>query len=134
MATNDSTYSDEKGDTKNDPESPVLTGEELAEKALPAIAPPEPELDGGSRAWLQVLGSFIVFSNLWGMTFAFGSFQSYYTLTYLAGTSASTIAWIGTIQVCLLILEALYPDLSSIWGISRLCYSLVQPLRLWESS
>jgi hypothetical protein len=36
-------------------------------------APPPPtSQDGGTRAWLQVLGSFLVFGNLWGMPFAFG--------------------------------------------------------------
>lgn len=71
----------------------------------PTTTPPptEPEPDGGSRAWLQVVGSFLVFGNLWGMTFAFGSFQSYYELTYLRSESPSNISWIGTIQVFLLI-------------------------------
>lgn len=31
-----------------------------------------PTQDGGLRAWLQVLGSFLVFSNIWGFTLAFG--------------------------------------------------------------
>ena len=30
------------------------------------------EKDGGTRAWLQVVGSFLVFSNIWGITLAFG--------------------------------------------------------------
>lgn len=66
-----------------------------------AIAPPVQ--DGGTRAWLQVLGSFIVFGNLWGFVFTFGSFQSYYELTFLQGTSASSISWIGTVQTFTLI-------------------------------
>lgn len=67
------------------------------------LTAPPPVQDGGSRAWLQVLGSFLVFSNLWGFTFAFGSFQSYYELTYLTTQTASEISWIGTVSVFLLI-------------------------------
>jgi MFS family permease len=81
-------------------------GGELEKTATP-LTPPAPaspqEADGGSRAWLQVVGSFLVFSNLWGFTFAFGSFQTYYEITYLPTTSASTISWIGTVATYLLI-------------------------------
>ncbi|PIA97399.1 Monocarboxylate transporter 13 [Cercospora beticola] len=74
--------------------------------ATPVTAPPPgPESkDGGARAWLQVAGSFLVFGNLWGMSFAFGSFQSYYELTYIPNESASSISWIGTVAIFLLIL------------------------------
>ncbi|KAF2768202.1 MFS general substrate transporter [Teratosphaeria nubilosa] len=60
--------------------------------------------DGGTRAWLQVLGSFLVFGNLWGFTFAFGSFQTYYQLSYLSNDSASDISWIGTIAAFFLVI------------------------------
>ena len=59
--------------------------------------------DGGLRAWLQVLGAFIMTFNIWGYTFAFGSFQNYYVRDYLRGVSPSAIAWIGGIQTYLLI-------------------------------
>ena len=77
-------------------------GEKVATTLTVPLPPDAP--DGGTRAWLQVAGSFIVFGNLWGMTFAFGTFQSYYELTYLTSTDASTISWIGTICTFLLIL------------------------------
>ncbi|RMZ86297.1 hypothetical protein DV736_g6478, partial [Chaetothyriales sp. CBS 134916] len=64
----------------------------------------EPVQDGGVRAWLQIVGSALVFSNLWGFIFAFGSFQSYYEITYFPDVSSSTISWIGTVSVFLLIL------------------------------
>jgi MFS family permease len=38
------------------------------------------------------------------MSFAFGSFQSYYELDYIPAESASSIAWIGTVSIFLLIL------------------------------
>lgn len=86
------------------PSTPSDIGE--AEKVVPIVTtpPPQPaEPDGGPRAWLQVLGSFLVFSNLWGFTFAFGSFQVYYELTYIPHETASTISWIGTVATFLLI-------------------------------
>ena len=60
-------------------------------------------LDGGTRAWLQVFGCIFMFFNVWGFTFAFGSFASYYEVTYIPNTSASAISWIGSIQSSLLI-------------------------------
>ena len=77
--------------------------EALDEKAAAQITPQPPVEDGGTRAWLQVLGSFLVFSNLWGFTFAFGSFQSYYELTYIPNENPSNISWIGTMGTFLLI-------------------------------
>ena len=79
--------------------------EVIDDKAVAQVlgVPVDPVQDGGTRAWLQVVGSFLVFSNLWGFTFAYGSFQSYYELTYLTTSSASTISWIGTISTFLLI-------------------------------
>ncbi|KAF2097509.1 MFS general substrate transporter [Rhizodiscina lignyota] len=60
------------------------------------------EVDGGRRAWLQVFGSFMIFVNIWGFTFIFGIFQSFYQLSYLPSESESSISWIGTIQSALL--------------------------------
>ena len=44
----------------------------LERSPTPLTPPAASTMDGGPRAWLQVLGSFLVFGNLWGMTFAFG--------------------------------------------------------------
>jgi MFS family permease len=38
-----------------------------------------------------------------GLNFAFGSFQSFYTLTFIPSSTASAISWVGTIQSWLLI-------------------------------
>lgn len=80
------------------PETPVL----------PPIAPAAPTQDGGNRAWLQVAGSFLVFCNLWGLPFAYGSFQTYYQLEYLPDRSASTISWVGTVSTFLLIVIGVF--------------------------
>ncbi|CAG7933491.1 unnamed protein product [Penicillium olsonii] len=55
----------------------------------------------------QVLGAFFVLFNVWGLNFAFGSFQSFYALNYIPSSTASEIAWIGTIQSWLLIVGGL---------------------------
>ncbi|CAK3786307.1 related to monocarboxylate transporter [Lecanosticta acicola] len=97
-ATNheDSQLHDRDCDTSSSEEKAPAT-------AVTSVATLSTLQDGGTRAWLQVLGSFIVFGNLWGFTFAFGSFQSYYELDYLPGETASSISWIGTVSVFLLI-------------------------------
>lgn len=107
-----SSASDEEKDLSVDLEKDDATRDEKAPPAAlstplspPAPAPtPDALQDGGTRAWLQVMGSFIVFGNLWGMSFAFGSFQSYYELSYIPDESASSISWIGTVTIFLLIL------------------------------
>ena len=112
MASSDSASIDEKlKDEELVTESrtdSIEEEEELSEEAKfsapPLVPPPSPAApDGGLRAWLQVLGSVIVFVNLWGFTFAFGSFQAYFERTLLASEPPSTISWIGTFQVFFLI-------------------------------
>ena len=94
----------EIGPNKDDGTDSVFDENIAATTPTDAATPSLPPLqDGGTRAWLQVVGSFLVFSNLWGFTFAFGSFQSYYELTLLRGISASAITWIGTVSTFLLI-------------------------------
>jgi len=85
------------------PPSPTASTDEKIIPAVTALTPPPPVQDGGTRAWLQVVGSFLIFTNLWGFTFAFGSFQSYYELHLLSTQSPSDISWIGTVSAFLLI-------------------------------
>lgn len=82
----------------------------------PANTPPVEVPDGGARAWLQVLGCFFLWFNLWGYTFAFGTFQNYYEQQYLPTTSSSAIAWIGSIQSFLLIISGLWTGPIFDWG------------------
>ncbi|KAK5988390.1 MFS-type transporter dbaD [Cladobotryum mycophilum] len=58
-------------------------------------------MDHGLEAWLQVLGSWILFANTWGLTNSFGVFETYYATTLLPTSSPSAIAWIGSIQLFL---------------------------------
>ncbi|KAJ4554055.1 hypothetical protein HRR78_002459 [Exophiala dermatitidis] len=84
-------------------DSPNALEVPIEEKAL-SPPPPSAVPDGGIRAWLQVLGCWLVFFNVWGFTFSFGPFQSYYELDLLKDTSPSNISWVGTIAAYLLIL------------------------------
>ena len=64
--------------------------------------PPRPiQPLNGRTAWLHALAAVLVVGNCWGIGNAFGLFQAYYTQKYLLGTSPSTIAWIGSTQLCL---------------------------------
>ncbi|KAK1594574.1 major facilitator superfamily domain-containing protein [Colletotrichum navitas] len=60
--------------------------------------------DGGHVAWLQVAGSFFLFFNSWGIIGSYGIFQTYYQAHMADDASVDAIAWIGSIQSCLLLL------------------------------
>ncbi|EAS33852.3 MFS monocarboxylate transporter [Coccidioides immitis RS] len=59
--------------------------------------------DHGWKAWSQVLASWIMFFDTWGIVTAFGVFQTYYEQAILSQESPSTISWIGSIQSFLLL-------------------------------
>lgn len=78
-----------------------------------------PAPDGGLQGWLVVFGGFLTYFTTFGIVFSddckfnrlltrffwigllnsFGTFQVYYGEKFLKGTSASTISWIGSLQV-----------------------------------
>lgn len=60
--------------------------------------------NGGLTAWLQVLGSFFLFFNTWGIVNSFGTYQTYYESGILSSSSPSDISWIGSLQATLLLL------------------------------
>ncbi|KAL2152604.1 hypothetical protein VTH82DRAFT_5788 [Thermothelomyces myriococcoides] len=68
----------------------------------PADQPPPPP-DGGLVAWLQVLGSFFLFMNSWGLVNTYGVYQTYYELELLKDKTPDQISWIGSLQACLLL-------------------------------
>ncbi|GEM11995.1 MFS monocarboxylate transporter [Rhodotorula toruloides] len=68
-----------------------------------AIAPP----DGGLRAWLNVLGGFLILFASFGLVTAYGVFQAYYKQAFLRDHSESAISWIGSVQLCLFFVMAL---------------------------
>jgi len=104
MARPDQTASDAEIEVEALPVDPPAGTIDIAiEKGIRAVTAPVTPPDGGLRAWLQVLGCWLVFFNVWGFTFSFGLFQSYYELDLLSDESPSDISWIGTVASYLLI-------------------------------
>lgn len=58
--------------------------------------------DGGLRAWCQVLAGHLIVFNTWGYMISFGIFQSHYA--EMLSMEPSAIAWIGSVQICLVFL------------------------------
>ncbi|KAL2813425.1 major facilitator superfamily domain-containing protein [Aspergillus granulosus] len=80
------------------------SADETEKAVTPSPAPPK---EGGLHGWLQVFSTLFILFNIWGLAFAFGSFQSFYVLDFLPTTSTSAISWVGTIQSWLLIIGGL---------------------------
>ncbi|RPD56713.1 MFS general substrate transporter [Lentinus tigrinus ALCF2SS1-7] len=76
----------------------VECGPETLEHAYP---------DGGARAWLTVLGS-AAFLICCGQLTAFGVFETWYSEHQLQNLSASTISWIGSIQLWVLYFSGVF--------------------------
>ena len=57
--------------------------------------------EGGRKAWLTVAGSSLIYFATLGTTNSFGFFQNYYEHTFLQGVPASTISFVGTLQITL---------------------------------
>ncbi|KAL6237844.1 hypothetical protein BDW75DRAFT_237898 [Aspergillus navahoensis] len=97
--------------TESEPEKASTTAFTTATIALnesPApVVMPHPAKEGGLRGWLQVFSTLFILFNIWGLAFAFGSFQTFYVLEFLPSTSTSAISWTGTIQSWLLIIGGL---------------------------
>ena len=126
-------------DSDRQPESATSKDEE--KETPPAEAAPEPNAkqpqpgppggpppNGGLTAWLQVVGSWMLFFNTWvsisrrgllllihvalesytnsrqGILNTFGVFQTYYESGELFSTSSSNISWIGSIQALMVLL------------------------------
>ncbi|KAJ5483894.1 MFS-type transporter dbaD [Penicillium diatomitis] len=96
-------------DQKVSAEAEKSRDEETPPASSDSKSPVEKEIgevtyDTGLFSWLQVLGSFFLFFNSWGVINTWGAYQTYYEQNLLAGTSSSTIAWIGSLQSFLLMM------------------------------
>lgn len=60
--------------------------------------------NGGLIAWLHVASGFMLLFNSWGILNAFGVFQTYYESSALFSRSPSDIAWVGAIQMFMVLL------------------------------
>ncbi|KDR79869.1 hypothetical protein GALMADRAFT_241975 [Galerina marginata CBS 339.88] len=61
--------------------------------------PPLEFPDGGTQAWLNLLGSFLTQFVTFGYISAFGVYQDFYIREYLTDYSPSDIGWIGGVQI-----------------------------------
>ncbi|RAH46159.1 monocarboxylate permease [Aspergillus brunneoviolaceus CBS 621.78] len=85
-------------------------------------APLPPPPDGGLQAWTQVLCMHFVFFNSWGVSNSFSVFEQLYTATL--PQSASTISWIGSVQVSLLFFAGAVVGRATDAGYFRLVFAL----------
>ncbi|KAF2471485.1 MFS general substrate transporter [Lindgomyces ingoldianus] len=70
--------------------------EKAATAYLETPPTPTPAADLGPKQWLQILSTFVVFFNTWGILLTFGVFQTYYEQVLIRNKSSSDIAWIST--------------------------------------
>ena len=95
-------YQSEKHSGSQDTEYRYLASSD--EQFLTSMLPP----DGGKTAWLQVLASFLINLNMWGLVDSFGVYQAYYQQTLLKDKSSTAIACIGSIQAALLLIVGVF--------------------------
>ncbi|KAF8147802.1 beta-lactamase/transpeptidase-like protein [Mycena galopus ATCC 62051] len=60
--------------------------------------------DGGLRAWGTVFGAFMINFSCYGVITSFGVFEQYYSVNQLKDQPLSTISWIGSLQLSLVLL------------------------------
>ncbi|KAF9067640.1 major facilitator superfamily domain-containing protein [Rhodocollybia butyracea] len=60
--------------------------------------------DGGYRAWICVFGGFMISITCYGVANTFGVFEEYYHANQLSNESLNNISWIGSLQLCLILL------------------------------
>ena len=84
---------------------------------------PEPPSEGGTRAWLTVGGSALVYFATFGIINSFGFFQDYYQRGVLQGVPAATVSLVGTLQITLMnVLAAPVGALFDCYGLRvRIC-------------
>ncbi|KAF8701693.1 hypothetical protein AX14_000339, partial [Amanita brunnescens Koide BX004] len=64
--------------------------------------------EGGLRAWMTLIGSFLFQFCSFGYTNAFGSYNDYYVRIYLGEKyTSSQISWIGSVQIFVILLMGL---------------------------
>ncbi|WWC89326.1 uncharacterized protein L201_004247 [Kwoniella dendrophila CBS 6074] len=79
------------------PSHSIVADTENATKPADVPAPSDIP-DGGTRAWLCVLGAWLTMFTTFGYANSFGVFQSYYIFKY-PEVSASDISWVGSVQL-----------------------------------
>ncbi|KIM41319.1 hypothetical protein M413DRAFT_72154 [Hebeloma cylindrosporum] len=65
--------------------------------------------EGGTQAWMVVIGVFLVQFSTFGYTNAYGVYNDYYVREYLANTSTSAqISWIGSVELWIVLSVGLF--------------------------
>ncbi|KAI0121757.1 major facilitator superfamily domain-containing protein [Xylariales sp. AK1849] len=88
------------------PEADLESGEtDLPSRETPEESVVEPPrqaahkfAEGGTKAWLVVVGCWCTSFATFGYMNSFGVYETYYLQTFLSGYSPSDVAWIGSIQ------------------------------------
>ncbi|KAI5356988.1 putative major facilitator superfamily, MFS transporter superfamily [Septoria linicola] len=93
-------FDDEKGEIDHEDLERVAT----KASSKPSVNNIKSVPNGGLWAWLQVLSSFFLFMNTWGIVNTFGTYQTYYETGLLSTSTPSAISWIGSVQGTLLML------------------------------
>ena len=86
---------------KADPLSTVEPVDDSKEHTTEVLAA---AISRDKTAWSQVLASFLINMNLYGLVQSFGEFQHFYETEYLESYSSSAISWIGTVQGALMLM------------------------------
>ncbi|KAJ7447952.1 major facilitator superfamily domain-containing protein [Mycena galericulata] len=111
---------DSSANERDDSPAIVKSKEErelVSTESKPAPVPP-PFPEGGREAWTVAFGAWLAVLVSFGFLNAFGGvFQQYYTVHQLAGTSSSSISWIGSFQTfCIYFMGTLFGALFDRWG------------------
>ncbi|KAJ5964481.1 uncharacterized protein N7479_004357 [Penicillium vulpinum] len=85
----------------------ATTPQEAIPQEKPTVGPSPPP-NGGTLAWLNVLGSFMLYFNTWGILNTFGAYQNYYESGALFHASSSDISWVGSIAAFLLMFVGIF--------------------------
>ncbi|KDN62660.1 hypothetical protein CSUB01_09307 [Colletotrichum sublineola] len=93
-AAGEKTHPRSESPPPREPKASATTAAAAVVAVQDAEAASHPPPDGGPLAWLQVAGSFFLFFNSW----------STYYQAHMTDASVDAIAWIGSIQSCLLLL------------------------------
>ncbi|KAI1908636.1 hypothetical protein LOZ39_004066 [Ophidiomyces ophidiicola] len=93
---------------------------EFQDEQLPSSALPLPPVDRGIRAWLFLVGAFLIESLIWGLPFSYGVFQDFYETHEPFESNPSGIAAIGTTALGVMYLG------------SPVCFALMEKWLFWR--
>ncbi|AGO11623.1 AaceriADL156Cp [[Ashbya] aceris (nom. inval.)] len=87
-------------DTDEHIQQTILVADEKADSEGTNVRDVEEEYpDGGYRAWLAVLGSFVGIFPIWGTANALGAYEGYISNHQLASSSAGEVSWIFALHL-----------------------------------